>query len=270
MSANEYQICLDELADLGYCQGVLAHWIRAAAAWVRAATERNRCATAQLKSDAKFYELLAELQGGPPPSSKAFALPTGWDICEESRVHWDSAIDTVTLHWQSRTSTDEEAVAQIADELASARREQRQHGFEGSYREGLSVMASLNAAIKTWEDQAVDVPYFLSNAGISTEGSETYLELVRSVCASSAGGVREVYVGVVADTYRLVLDAWSVNHHVDAEAVRRGQRDTLCNWMNALADGGIRVSEREAVLSALAAEFSEAAAAAREFTAERP
>ena len=131
-------------------------------------------------------------------------------------------------------------------------------------------MASLNAAIKAWEDQAVDAPQFLSNAGISTDGLEDYLAVMRSVCASSAGAVREVYVGVVDDTYRPVLYASSVDHAVGAEAVHQGERDALCNWMNALADGGINVSEREVVLRALPAEFDEAAAAAWEFTADRP
>jgi hypothetical protein len=269
MSANAYQIGLDQLAALGYRQGVLAHRIRAAAAWIRAATERNRSATAQFEVDAKFYELLAELQGRPPPS-KALVLPTVRDIHAKRLAHWDSAIDGVTLHRQLRTGTDKEAVAQIADELASARREQRQHGVAGAYLEGLSVMASLNAAIKAWEDQAADAPYFLSNAGISTDGLEDYLEVMRSVCASSAGGVREVYVGAVDDTYRPVLYAWSVDHAVDAEAVHQGERDALCNWMNALSAGGINVSEREVVLRALPAEFDEAAAFAWEFTADRP
>jgi hypothetical protein len=270
MGANAYQIGLDQLAALRYRQGVLVHRIRAAAAWIRAATERNRSATVLFEVDAKFYELLAELQGGPRPSSKALVLPTEWEICAERLAHWDSAIDNVNLHWQLRTSTDEEPVAQIADELASARREQRQHSFAGAYLEGLSLMASLNAAIKAWEDHVADVPQFLSNAGISTDGLEDYLAVMRSVCASSAGGVREVYVGVVDDTYRPVLYAWSVDHAVDAEAVHHGERDALCNWMNALADGGINVSEREVVLRALPAEFDEAAAAAWEFTADRP
>ena len=270
MSANAYQIGLDQLAALGYCQGVLVHRIRAAGAWVRAATERNRSATGQLEVNGKFYELLAELQGGPPPSSKALILPTESDIRAERLAYWDSAIDTVTHHWQRRASTDDEAVAQIADELASAMREQRQHSFAAAYLEGLSVMASLNAAINAWEDQAVDAPYFLCNAGISTDGLEDSLEVMRNVCASSAGGVRDVYVGVVDDTYRPVLYAWSVDHDADAETVRQGERDTLCNWMNALANGGINLSEREAVLTALPTEFDEAAAAAWEFTANRP
>jgi hypothetical protein len=40
--------------------------------------------------------------------------------------------------------------------------------------------------------------------------------------------------------------------------------------MSALADGDINVSERDAVLRALPADFDEAAAAAGEFTVDRP
>jgi hypothetical protein len=58
--------------------------------------------------------------------------------------------------------------------------------------------------------------------------------------------------------------------HCRRETARQGERDALCRWMSALANGDINVSDREAVLRALPADFNEAAAAAGEFTADRP